>query len=104
MASLYLALVSFYVVKGTIGRDIETGVGQIIASTPVGKPTYVLGKWLSNFAVLSVIVFVLIVSAGVMQFVRGEELSLDVWALLGPFLISVPDAVVHWPDAEGPGC
>ena len=37
LASLYLALVSFYVVKGSVGRDVETGVGQIIATTLISK-------------------------------------------------------------------
>ena len=89
LSTLYLALASFYVVKGAIGRDIETGVGQIVASAPIGKPQYIFGKWLSNFAMLLVMVGVLVVSAGVMQLVRGEELSIDVWALLGPFVIIV---------------
>ncbi len=34
MSSLYLALVAFYAIKGSISRDVDTGVGQIIASTP----------------------------------------------------------------------
>ena len=37
LAGAYLALASFYVVKGAINRDRETGVGQIIATTPISK-------------------------------------------------------------------
>ena len=87
MSSLYLALVAFYVVKGSISRDVDTGVGQIIASTPISKGLYILGKWLSNFAVLFVMVVVVVVGAGVLQLVRGEEMRIEVWPLAAPSLI-----------------
>jgi hypothetical protein len=31
-----------------VERDRQTGMGEIIATTPTSKPVYVLGKWLSN--------------------------------------------------------
>src|SRR5512142_704797 len=51
-AVLLLSLFGFYLVKNAIERDIDTRVGQIIATTPISRPKYLLGKWLSNFLVL----------------------------------------------------
>ena len=85
----YLGPLGFVAVKGAVNRDRDTGVGQIIAASPVSKTTYILGKWLSNFAVLAAMTAVLLVAAGILQLVRGEERSLDVWALTAPFLIIV---------------
>ena len=87
MSSLYVALFSFYAIKGSLSRDVDTGVGQIIASTLISKRLYILGKWLSNFAVLFVLVILVVVAAGVLQLVRGEDMTIDVWQLAAPSLI-----------------
>jgi hypothetical protein len=87
MSSLYLALFSFYAIKGSISRDVDTGVGQIIASTSISKWLYILGKWLSNFAVLFIMVMIVVVAAGVLQLVRGEDTKIEVWPLVAPSLI-----------------
>ena len=87
MSSLYLALFAFYAIKGSISRDVDTGVGQIIASTTISKRLYLLGKWLSNFAVLVIMVALVVVAAGVLQLVRGEDMRIEVWPLVAPSLI-----------------
>ena len=86
LTTLFLSLVGFYLVKNAVERDLQTGVGQIIATTPLRKPLYTLGKVLSNFAVLAVMVGIIAAASGVMQMVRGEDLCIDPWALLSPFL------------------
>jgi len=58
-----LGMSGFYLVNNCVSRDEQTGVGQILAATPVSKLQYVCGKALSNFAVLSLIVFVLMLAA-----------------------------------------
>lgn len=88
LSSMVLSLPGFYLVKNAIARDRESGVGQIIATTPLSRPLYTLGKALSNFIFLTVIVAVVAVAAGAMQFIRGESLQLDIWALLAPFLFT----------------
>jgi hypothetical protein len=45
--------VGFFVIKNAVERDRRTGVGQILATTPISKLQYTLGKTLSNFAVLA---------------------------------------------------
>jgi hypothetical protein len=86
MITWLLSLLGFYLVKGSIERDRETGVGQLIAASPLSKTLYVLGKWLSNVAVLVVIVGTMALAAGAMQLIRGEEMRLQMGALLAPFL------------------
>lgn len=87
----FFPLFGFYLVKNAIERDRRTGVGEIIATTPIGKPVYLFGKWLSNLAVFGVIVGVTILTSLVLQFVRAEEWTADLWALIAPFLfLSLP--------------
>ena len=38
IASFFLSWLGFYLVKGSVMRDRETGVGQIMASTPLTRP------------------------------------------------------------------
>ena len=83
----FVSLVGFYVVKNSVERDRATGVGQILAATPLTKAEYAFGKFLSNFAVLSAMVGVLAVAAVVMQFIVGGDSQLDLWPLLSPFLL-----------------
>lgn len=83
----FVSLVGFYIVKNSVERDRVTGVGQILAGTPLSKTAYAFGKFLSNFAVLSAMVGVLAVAAVVMQFIAAEDSRIDMWALLSPFLL-----------------
>lgn len=95
LTSVLLSLLGFYLVKNAVERDRWTGVGQIIATTPISKPLYTLGKWLSNLAVLAAIIGVMVLAAGVMQLIRGEDLRIDLWALLSPsLLVTLPAMAV----------
>lgn len=91
LAVMILPLFAFYAVKNSISRDRDTRVGQIIASTPVKRPLYLLGKWLSNLAVLAILLAVLSVMAVAMQLVRGEATAVQPVLLLAPlWLLGLP--------------
>jgi hypothetical protein len=95
MTAGLLSLLGFYLVKGAIERDRETGVGELIAASPVSKQLYILGKWLSNVAVLAALVGTMAVAAGAMQLIRGEEMHLRLGELLAPFLwLTLPPLVL----------
>ena len=83
----FVSLVGFYVVKSAVDRDRTTGVGQILAATPLSKTAYTLGKFFSNFAVLSATVLVLAICAIFMQLFVGEDPHFDAFALVSPFLL-----------------
>ncbi len=93
LCSALSSLPAFYLVKNAIERDEQTRVGQIIATTPLSKPLYTLGKAFSNFVFLAVMVGAIALSAGAMQSIRGEFLRIDLWALLSPFVYCVLPAM-----------
>jgi hypothetical protein len=95
MSAWLLSLLGFYLVKGSIERDRETAVGQLIAACPLSKVLYIVGKWLSNVAVLVAIVGTMALAAGAMQLIRGEEMRLQLVELLAPFLwLTLPPLVL----------
>ena len=89
IATFFIGWFGFYLVKGSVARDRETGVGQIMATTPLTRPLYLIGKWLSNFAVLMSMVGVLALAAIVIQFMQGENFQIDLFAFLSPFVFIV---------------
>lgn len=95
LISPWLSLAGFYLVKNALGRDIQTGVGQILATTTLSKPLYTVGKAISNFAVLAIMVGVMGVVAAGMQIVRQEDLNIQVFQLFAPLIfISLPVVAV----------
>lgn len=91
LVTTLLTLIGFYLVKNAVERDRLTGVGEILATTPLGKPAYTLGKTLSNFLFLAALPATLWVAGMGMQLLRGEERHLDPWIMAQPLLvISLP--------------
>ena len=85
VGSTFLSLAGFYFVKNTLQRDRETRVGEILAATPISRFRYIFSKVLRNFAVLSLMIAVLALSAIVMQLVHAEDRHMHLWKLLRPF-------------------
>ena len=91
MISTGVTLIAFYPIKDTVGRDRQTQVGQIIAATPMRKAVYALGKWLSNVALLALLLLVMTGMAVVMQLIRAEDRHVDLLAMAVPlWLIAFP--------------
>jgi hypothetical protein len=89
IATFFLGWFGFYLVKGSIARDRETGVGQIMATTPLTRPLYTFGKWISNFILLMAMVAVLALAGIVIQFLQGESTGIELNAFLAPFIYIV---------------
>ncbi|MEK2489986.1 hypothetical protein WN990_10520 [Kitasatospora purpeofusca] len=85
--TLWLSLGGFYVVRKGLGRDEETGVGQLLAAAPLHNVELMLAKFLGNLLVLGSMLGVLALTAPALQLVRGEDRALDPVALLTPFLV-----------------
>jgi hypothetical protein len=91
ITTCFVTLVGFYIIKSSVDLDRQTGVGQILAATPMSKASYALGKFLSNFGVLSAMVAVLGICALGMQIFAREDRHIDAMALLAPFvLVALP--------------
>jgi len=86
IASAFLGWFGFYLVKGSVASDRDTGVGQIMATTPLTRPLYVLGKWFSNFIMLTSMVVILALAGVAIQYLTGESTQMDLFVLLTPFL------------------
>ena len=99
---ILLPLFGYFLIKNTIERDRLTRVGQIIATTPISKPAYILGKWLSNLATLTSMLLVFNVMALVMQLMRAEVSTINGWALSAPIwlmgfpVIALTAALAIW--------
>ncbi|MGB9196203.1 MAG: hypothetical protein WCB53_04675 [Terriglobales bacterium] len=87
VAATFLSLFGFYIVKGSIQRDQETRVGQILATTPMTKSFYTVAKMISNFAVLASMIAVMAVAAIIMQMLKAEDPHVHLWPLLSPLVI-----------------
>ena len=93
--TVFLSLVGFYLVKNAVERDRRTRVGEILATTPMSRALYCLGKTLSNFFVLATMVAVLAASSVVLQLVAGENGHIDLAALFLPLvLVALPAMLV----------
>lgn len=88
LCSTLLILPGFYLVKDAITRDMDTRVGEIIATTPISKWKYAMGKMLSNFAYLTIMIAVIAVAGIIMQFIRGEVTRIELWRFVSPLLLS----------------
>ena len=87
VTTTFLSLVGFYIIKNAVDRDRQTGVGAILAASPLSRVAYLLGKFLSNFGVLAAMLGVLVLAAIAMQFLAAEDRAFHPWALLSPFLL-----------------
>ncbi|GAB3986800.1 hypothetical protein V1634_05290 [Plantactinospora veratri] len=89
--ALWLTVAGFYVIRGAVVRDERTGVGQLLAATPLSRWGYLAGKFLSNLLVLGSMLGVLAGTALLIQLARGEDRAVDPVALLLPFgLLALP--------------
>lgn len=98
LAMVYSSLLSlggFYVVRGTLVRDIETRVWQLLVATPMTRGGYLLAKWASHMAVFALIVVAGLGVGLIAQMVRGEDRAVDLWQLAKPaLLLNLPGLAV----------
>ncbi len=93
-ASMVVALFGFYLVRGALARDRQARLGPLVASSPVGSLTYLLGTWAGSVLFLLCLVGVMAASVTVLVVLRGHGVPRP-GPLLAPFLLfSVPVAAV----------
>jgi hypothetical protein len=90
---LTLSFGGFYLVKSAITLDRRTGVGQIIAATPLTKVQYVLAKMVSNWLYLAALAAVALLAAMAMQLALGQVLRIEPWDYLAPYLLIILPAL-----------
>lgn len=88
---LFIPLFAFYLVSSGISRDRDSGMGQLLASSPVSNTQYIMAKWFSNLFLSLVIVLVMCITALGFQLIYGvtSEFALSHY-LLPQLLWTVP--------------
>ena len=95
MLSLLWGLVGFYLVRGTVQRDFDTRVWQLLATTSMRRGAYLLAKWASHVAVMGGLLLATLLVGLVAQQVRAEDRRVDLWELVKPSLfIAMPTLAV----------
>lgn len=95
VAAAYLSMIGFWFVRNAVARDESTGVGTILAATPMARTTYVLGKALSHFTVLALMAVLLFASAVLIQVTHAGLFSLAPFDFLGPLLfVTLPSLAI----------
>jgi hypothetical protein len=87
MLMCWLSLLGFYLVRGTLTRDIESRCWQLLVATPLSRTGFLLAKWVSHLLVLGAIATGMLVVAAIAVFVRVPSADVDVWQLALPMLL-----------------
>jgi hypothetical protein len=90
-----LSLFGFYLVRGTVVRDFETRVWQLLVATPMTRAGFLLAKWASHMVVFATIMAAGLVVGLVAQYVRAEDRAIDLLELAKPtLLIALPGLAI----------
>lgn len=85
--STLLGWLGFYLVRGTVLRDFDTRVWQLLVAAPMTRAGYLIAKWASHMAVFCCVIVVGLLVGVLAQLVRGEERAFDLIELVKPVLI-----------------
>ena len=85
--STMLAWLGFYLVRGTVLRDFDTRVWQLLVATPMTRRGYLIAKWGSHMVVFSCVIAVGLAVGVLAQWVRGEDRVFDLVELVKPVLV-----------------
>jgi hypothetical protein len=93
-STIMMAIIGFYLVRGSIKRDRLTEVGQIIATTRISGLAYIASKLVSNIATLLSMIASLAIMAFFTLLIRNETGEFNLWAFASPYLfISFPASI-----------
>ena len=87
MYSTMLAWLGFYLVRGTLVRDFDSRVWQLLVATPMTRAGYLLAKWASHMVVFCVVLAVGLAVGVVAQWVRAEDRGFDLVEMVKPVLV-----------------
>lgn len=86
MLSAWSSLVGFYLVRGNLRRDFDSGVWELLEVTPLSRAAYLLAKWSSHLLILSLVLLAQLAVGLLAQWVRAEEGAIDLGQLAVPAL------------------
>lgn len=72
LATVLLGLFGFYLVRGRADEDLRSGMGAVLAATPLSNAQLVIGRWAGGVLYLGALLLVLAIAVMLLQAVRGE--------------------------------
>ncbi|MFA6956391.1 MAG: hypothetical protein WC538_11010 [Thermoanaerobaculia bacterium] len=93
LTSMMLPFVGFYLVTGSVKRDLDRHIWPIVAATPTPRIAYLAGKMLAGFAYLMLLAAVSLLPATILFFRYGSG-PFEPLEILTPWLLLVPPALL----------
>ena len=87
MLSIWTSLAGFYLVRGSLARDIDTRVWELLQVTTLRRSTYLAAKWCGNMVLLLSMLAVQFGVGVLAQMWRAEVAPLHPLAMLMPVLL-----------------
>ena len=84
MLTMLWSLAGFYVVRGTLQRDVDTRVWQLLGASSMSRTGYLAAKWASHVLVLLAILAGTLAVGLVAQWAHAEDRHVDLWELVKP--------------------
>lgn len=95
MLSIWTSLAGFQLLRGTVRRDFETRVWELLEATPLSRAAYLLSKWCSHMLVLAMLLAPQVLVGLAAQVWRGEDGHIAIGQMLEPVLLfAVPSLAV----------
>lgn len=92
---MLLWLPGFYLLRSQITEDKALKIGQMIASSPVSKTQYILGKLITNFSILMVLQLIFLVAIMMMQLIQHESTVFSILDYILPLVyVTIPYLLV----------
>lgn len=93
LTTMMLPFVGFYLVTGSVKRDLDRHIWPIVAATPTPRVAYLAGKMLSSFAYLMILGAVSLIPATFLFFRYGHG-TLEPLELVKPWILLVPPSLL----------
>ena len=91
MSSVFLSLFGFFLINGSIKKDIDTRIGHIIGTTKISNYAYILTKALSSFLILLTLLIIVFLTSIGLFFLYGKGHHLFLMDFIKPYiLIAIP--------------
>ncbi len=91
MSSVFLSLVGFFLINGSIKKDIDTRIGHIIGASKISNAKYLFAKLFSNVLILLTILVIIFVVSIVLFFFYGEKYPFQILDFVLPYaVIAIP--------------
>lgn len=95
MLSIWTSLAGFQLLRGTVRRDFDTRVWELLEATPLSRAAYLLSKWCSHMLVLAMLLAPQVLVGLAAQVWRGEDRHIVLGQMLAPVLLfAVPSLAV----------